>query len=148
MLFSKLPHHFHAAHIRQFFINNKYGIVFPLRFIKSLNTRRSPLCRHAYLLKHSRHVVADGRRAAMNIKDEEIFCDKLRLNQVLLNLLSNSVKYTNEGGKVVVSATEIKVNSEVSRTHYLFKVLLDLYAVIYMRKRKIRKSNNSIHRRA
>ncbi len=48
----------------------------------------------------------------MNIKDEEIFCDKLRLNQVLLNLLSNSVKYTNEGGKVVVSATEIKVNSD------------------------------------
>lgn len=48
----------------------------------------------------------------MNIEDEEIFCDKLRLNQVLLNLLSNSVKYTNEGGKVIVSATEIKVNSD------------------------------------
>ena len=48
----------------------------------------------------------------INIEDEEIFCDKLRLNQVLLNLLSNSIKYTNEGGKVVVSATEIKVNSD------------------------------------
>ena len=30
----------------------------------------------------------------VDVIDEEIFCDKLRLNQVLLNLLSNSVKYT------------------------------------------------------
>lgn len=41
-----------------------------------------------------------------NIINEEIFCDKLRLNQVLLNLLSNSVKYTNEGGTVNIKLVE------------------------------------------
>ena len=46
----------------------------------------------------------------VNVEDEEIFCDKLRLNQVLLNLLSNAIKYTNDGGKVDVKVTEIKVN--------------------------------------
>lgn len=36
----------------------------------------------------------------INVPDVEIYCDKLRLNQVLLNLLSNSIKYTNDGGTV------------------------------------------------
>lgn len=39
---------------------------------------------------------------AMDIIDEEIYCDKLRLNQVLLNLLSNAVKYTAAGGTVTM----------------------------------------------
>ena len=37
---------------------------------------------------------------AVDVIDEEIYCDKLRLNQVLLNLLSNAVKYTGAGGMV------------------------------------------------
>ena len=43
---------------------------------------------------------------AVDVKNEEIFCDKLRLNQVLLNLLSNSVKYTGAGGIVSVRIIE------------------------------------------
>ncbi len=39
---------------------------------------------------------------AVDIVDEEIYCDKLRLNQVLLNLLSNAVKYTTAGGMVTM----------------------------------------------
>ncbi len=43
---------------------------------------------------------------AMDILDEEIYCDKLRLNQVLLNLLSNAVKYTEPGGTITMRITE------------------------------------------
>ena len=37
-----------------------------------------------------------------DVTDEIIVCDKLRLNQVLLNLLSNAMKYTKPGGNVSV----------------------------------------------
>ena len=43
---------------------------------------------------------------AVDIQDEEIFCDRLRLNQVLLNLLSNAVKYTGAGGMVSVKVIQ------------------------------------------
>ncbi len=42
----------------------------------------------------------------VDVWDEEIYCDRLRLNQVLLNLLSNSVKYTGAGGIITVRVTE------------------------------------------
>ncbi|MDE6626501.1 MAG: response regulator [Lachnospiraceae bacterium] len=42
----------------------------------------------------------------VDLINEEIYCDKLRLNQVLLNLLSNAVKYTEEGGSVSLRVTE------------------------------------------
>lgn len=42
----------------------------------------------------------------VNISDEEFYCDKLRLNQVLLNVISNSIKYTNDGGHIYIRVTE------------------------------------------
>lgn len=50
--------------------------------------------------KHELHI------DTVDVFDEDIYCDKLRLNQVLLNLLSNSVKYTDNGGVINVRITE------------------------------------------
>ena len=38
----------------------------------------------------------------LDVTDERIICDKLRLNQVLLNVLSNAMKFTKPGGMVSV----------------------------------------------
>ena len=39
---------------------------------------------------------------AMDVTNENVYCDKTRLNQVLLNLLSNAIKFTPAGGTVSV----------------------------------------------
>ena len=39
---------------------------------------------------------------AMDVMNEDVYCDKTRLNQILLNLLSNAIKFTPAGGVVSV----------------------------------------------
>ena len=44
---------------------------------------------------------------AMDVTNEDVYCDKTRLNQVLLNLLSNAIKFTPAGGTVSVRLKQL-----------------------------------------
>ena len=48
----------------------------------------------------------------MDVADEDVYCDKIRLNQVLLNLLSNAIKFTPPGGTVSVRISQLHSASE------------------------------------
>ena len=55
------------------------------------------------------------------IKNEHIFCDKLRLNQVLLNLTSNAIKYTPDGGSISMQVTEMPSHA-LGKAFYEFRI--------------------------
>ena len=58
---------------------------------------------------------------AVDILNETVYCDKLRLNQVLLNLFSNSIKYTNEGGSITLRVAE-KSGAPSGYANYEFSI--------------------------
>ena len=45
-------------------------------------------------------------------------CDSLRLNQVLVNFLSNAVKYSNVGGTITLTVHEVQHNKELSSVYF------------------------------
>ncbi len=49
---------------------------------------------------------------ASGIRDEFVLCDRLRLMQVLLNLVSNAVKYTNPGGTISLRVVQKPASGE------------------------------------
>lgn len=57
---------------------------------------------------------------AGEIRHDRLIGDGLRLNQVLLNLISNAYKFTPEGGKITVTVKEAEVQEE--NAYYKFTV--------------------------
>lgn len=57
----------------------------------------------------------------LDVTDEDVFCDKTRLNQVLLNLMSNAVKFTPPGGTISVRVTQLH-NAPAGKGFYEIRV--------------------------
>ena len=56
-----------------------------------------------------------------NVHNEMIMCDKLRLNQVLLNVVSNAIKYTPEKGSVSMNIKEVAAEPGYAIYEFLVK---------------------------
>ena len=86
-------------------------------------------CRLPDILNGLRNIVQTDVRAkqlelyidTVDVVDEDIYCDKLRLNQVLLNLLSNCVKYTAAGGMISMRIME-KAGAPDGYANYEFSI--------------------------
>ncbi|MDO5142684.1 MAG: response regulator [Eubacteriales bacterium] len=63
-----------------------------------------------------------------NVRHEMVQVDKLRLHQILLNLLTNAVKYTPNGGHVVLEVAEIEQASP-QLAKYSFRVTDNGYGI-------------------
>ena len=67
------------------------------------------------VMQDIKDIIQEGARAkkqevyfdTSGIRDERVWCDKLRLNQVILNCLSNAIKFTPEKGTIGFTVTQV-----------------------------------------
>ena len=58
---------------------------------------------------------------ALDVTDEDVYCDRTRMGQILLNLLSNAIKFTPAGGTVSVRVRQL-AGTVRDRAQYEFRV--------------------------
>lgn len=55
----------------------------------------------------------------MEIKHHHIICDKTKLREIVLNILSNAIKYTPEGGNIELLIQEISFENNKVKYHFI-----------------------------
>lgn len=58
----------------------------------------------------------------LKVENPYVHCDKTKLREILLNVISNSIKYTPEGGSVTVDITEEGYDAEKKVSFYRFTI--------------------------
>lgn len=51
-------------------------------------------------------------QCSLNVVHDQILCDKTKMEEIILNVVSNSIKYTNPHGKITVSIDELDFEDE------------------------------------
>ena len=77
--------------------------------VKNINVVVEPLIKEKKL-HYSYH---------LEIKHHHIICDKTKLREIVLNILSNAIKYTSEGGNVELLIQEISFENNKVKYHFI-----------------------------
>ena len=79
--------------------------------VKNINVVVEPLIKEKKL-HYSYH---------LEIKHHHIICDKTKLREIVLNILSNAIKYTPEGGNVELLIQEISFENNKVKYHFIIR---------------------------
>jgi signal transduction histidine kinase/ActR/RegA family two-component response regulator len=106
------------------------GVLNNVLDMSKIESGKFELVHEAFFLKHAMNEVKELitlRCTEENIsletniddlKNISILGDKLRLNQILINLLGNAVKFTSENGNIVFAISVLEENEETVKVHF------------------------------
>ena len=91
----------------------------------TLNEKEESLADILHTLRDIVHADIQARQHnffidTVDVRNERIHCDKLRLNQLLFNLVSNAIKYTPAGGTISLRIVQ-KATTDAGRAHFEFR---------------------------